>query len=147
MMVLLLKSCVWQGTAYEQSEDVVSCDYFVSHSWKDDGGCKVAILREFLCLQAFLGRLLVICPMLALAMAAPGFALSSMADHLPWWTISAVPMTVMLMLLLWVAVSVFGGLPSSYTPWAFSSGKLWIGAAFVLEPCVLEPGARSRVRL
>ena len=114
------------GTAYEQSKTVARCDYFVSHSWSDDGARKVAMLREFLCLQTLLGRLLVVAPMMAFAMAAPGFALASISGSLPWWTISAVPMAVVLLIITWVLLATMEAIPSCYAPWALSRGTLWI---------------------
>lgn len=36
---------------YELSMGVERVDYFISHAWPDDGARKLAMLREFLCLQ------------------------------------------------------------------------------------------------
>jgi hypothetical protein len=49
-----------KGTSYDLSHDAERCSYFVSHSWRDDGRRKISMLREFLFMQNFLGRALVV---------------------------------------------------------------------------------------
>ena len=75
-----------EGDEYQLSYEATRCSYFVSHSWRDNGRRKVAMLREFLFLQALIGRMMVICLVLAAFLMPFGFAIVGFfPDDLPPW--------------------------------------------------------------
>ena len=116
-----------EGTNFDLSHDAERCTYFVSHSWRDSGRKKLQMLREFLCLQAMLGRALVVLPLTACFFIPLGFALeSSPWVGAPWWILPAIPAGVLALLLLWMLLSVMGCMPANAVPWAFSTKTLWI---------------------
>ena len=84
------------------------------------------MLREFLCLQTLLGRLLVIAPALALFLAPLGLGISSHAPAFPWWLPSALPLAAFVAIVGWVALSLVGVWPAATTPWALTPTRLWL---------------------
>ena len=113
------------GTNFDLSYEADRCTYFVSHSWRDHGRRKVAMLREFLFLQTLVGRMLVICLVLATFLLPFGFALLGFfPDDLPWWAAyvpSAIPIGLLVLTLLWIPLSMLSLLPGRLTPWALKT--------------------------
>ena len=101
-----------QGTDWDSSRTVARVDWFVSHSWRDDGGRKVAMLRELCFLQAFVARLLMVGLLLVLLLALCGLAIEDAAPRFPSWTLFAAAGTVLATLLGWVLLSVASVVPS-----------------------------------
>eukprot|EP00286_Rhodomonas_abbreviata_P021489 CAMPEP_0181293684 /NCGR_PEP_ID=MMETSP1101-20121128/3194_1 /TAXON_ID=46948 /ORGANISM="Rhodomonas abbreviata, Strain Caron Lab Isolate" /LENGTH=908 /DNA_ID=CAMNT_0023398283 /DNA_START=100 /DNA_END=2826 /DNA_ORIENTATION=+ len=115
-----------QGSAFELAFAVRLCDYFISHSWSDAGAKKVRMLREFLCLQALVGRAMVVFPLIAAFFVPLGFALERSGGAFKWWMLPALPLSMLAVLLLWVGASVTGLVPPKATPWACSATTIWI---------------------
>ena len=101
-------------------------DFFVSHAWEDSGARKLRMLREFLCLQALMGRILVITPTLAIFLLPLGFGMSSHVPEFPEWLPSSLPLTVLAFILTWIALSLLGAWPDTMTPWAMTPTLLWV---------------------
>jgi hypothetical protein len=51
-----------ERSSYALSAPAERADYFVSHAWRDNGGRKVSMLREFLCLQSLFAAHWSCCP-------------------------------------------------------------------------------------
>jgi hypothetical protein len=128
-----------EGDEYQLSYEAPRCSYFVSHSWRDNGRRKVAMLREFLFLQALIGRMLVICLVLAAFLLPFGFAIVGFMDmeaartgeemDLPWWVAyvpTAIPLALLAFTLIWTLLSLLSLVPSFLTPWALSTATVWI---------------------
>ena len=109
---------------YVLSRSAHTCDWFISHNWGDDGEKKVAMLRDFLCLQQLVAGALVVSLVLAVFLVPLGFAVfgstSPLAAVLP-----CVPLAIALGILLWVRWS-RKGLITRRTPWFYSDQTLWI---------------------
>ena len=84
------------------------------------------MLREFLCLQTLLGRLLIIAPMLAIFLVPLGLGVNSVWAWCPWWALAAVPLALMVIALLWIKLSLFEMVPPGATPWALTPTYLWL---------------------
>ena len=130
-LVYALQAALWTREPryeYDLSVDVTgNVDWFVSHARSDGAGAKkVAMLREFLCLQALIGRVCIIAPMLGAFLAPLGLGIRASVPWWPWWALSAVPVGVMLLILLWVLLSWLNRLPIRMTPWALAPALLWI---------------------
>lgn len=95
-------------------------------AWEDDGWRKLRILREFLCLQTLVGRLVVIAPSLALFLCPLGLGISTSIPAIPWWLLSALPLSVFAALIVWIVLSMLGAWPSAMTPWAITPTVLWL---------------------
>ena len=93
----------------------------------------MAMLREFLCLQTLIGRLLVIAPMLALFLVPLGFGVNSVVPSWPWWSLGAVPIVAMLLALAWIGLSLHECISPNATPWALTPTRLWF------DRCCLDP--------
>ena len=119
--------------AYDLSEAAVSASHFISHNWADPGGRKVALLREFLCLQPLLVSLFVSTPLFCLLLMPLGMAVHAAlpAVGLPWWGFAAVPFTCLILVLTWVAASEAAILPVWLAPWAVQEEAIWIENACV----------------
>ena len=95
---------------------------------------QVKMLREFLFLQSLLGRTIVISLVLAAFLLPFGFAIRGFLPVLPQWVAyvpSAVPLSMLVFVLLWTLLGLFGLVPSKIAPWALSVSTIWIG---VLRP-------------
>ena len=117
------------GTCYDLSYEAKRCTYFVSHSWRDDGRRKVQMLREFLFLQSLVGRTLVISLVLAVFLLPFGYAIGGFFSALPSWAAyvpSAIPLTLLALVLLSTLLSLLGLMPSTMSPWALSTSTIWI---------------------
>jgi hypothetical protein len=117
------------GTCYDLSFEAQRCTYFVSHSWRDGGRRKVQMLREFLFLQALVGRTLVISLVLAVFLLPFGLALDGFFAALPVWAAyvpSAIPLGLLACVLLSTLLSLLGLVPSAMSPWALSTSTIWI---------------------
>ena len=117
------------GTCYDLSYEAQRCTYFVSHSWRDGGRRKVQMLREFLFLQALVGRTLVISLVLAVFLLPFGLALDGFFAALPVWAAyvpSAIPLGLLACVLLSTFLSLLGLVPSAMSPWALSTSTIWI---------------------
>ena len=115
-----------EGTQWRLSRKAHRVDWFVSHSWRDDGARKVAKLRELCFLQVFVARLVVVGLLLTLILGVCGLAIEEVAPAFPWWTLFASAGTVVATLLTWAVLSVASIVPSRLAPWATSSVLLWI---------------------
>ena len=115
-----------EGTQWRLSRKAHRVDWFVSHSWRDDGARKVAKLRELCFLQVFMARLVVVGLLLTLILGVCGLAIEEVAPAFPWWTLFASAGTVVATLLTWAVLSVASIVPSRLAPWATSSVLLWI---------------------
>ena len=115
-----------EGTQWHLSRKTHRVDWFVSHSWRDDGARKVAKLRELCFLQVFMARLVVVGLLLTLILGVCGLAIEEVAPAFPWWTLFASAGTVVATLLTWAVLSVASIVPSRLAPWATSSVLLWI---------------------
>ena len=115
-----------EGTQWHLSRKAHRVDWFVSHSWRDDGARKVAKLRELCFLQVFMARLVVVGLLLTLILGVCGLAIEEVAPAFPWWTLFASAGTVVATLLTWAVLSVASIVPSRLAPWATSSVLLWI---------------------
>lgn len=111
---------------FTQSYRADACDYFVSHSWQDDGPKKVAMLRQFLFAHTFLGRILVILPLLACILLPLGFALHSQSESFPPWLLTSFAMALLAVLLGWYWGSTLGLCAPSRAPWYYNSTTVWI---------------------
>ena len=118
---------------YALSTTVARVDYFVSHAWDNDGKRKLSKLREYLCLQALLGRLLIILPTLAVFLVPLGFGINARAPVIPWWLPSALPLILLLLALGWIALSLLGAWPAASTPWALTPTLLWLDACCLCD--------------
>ena len=79
------------------------------------------MLREFLFLQHFMGRAIMLLVALALFCTPLGFALESRFDGVLWWYLPATPLGLLALLFLWVLCSLIGLMPSALAPWAMST--------------------------
>ena len=140
LLAYALQSNVWttkatmggrttQCSSYDLSWTVDRVGYFVSHAWTDDGERKLAILREFLSLQALLGQAFIALPVLALFLLPLGLGFTATAEWFPWWSLSAVPLALLLLLLAWVQLSCVDIVPLLQTPWAFSPTLVRLASA------------------
>ena len=118
---------------YDLSETCSSATHFISHSWGDDGGRKVALLREFLCLQPLLVSLFVATPIFCILFMPLGMAVHAACpgQGVPWWAFSTVPFLCLLLVLSWVAASEAAILPVWLTPWAVQRETIWLENACV----------------
>ena len=119
--------------------------YFVSHAWKDDGQRKVAMLREFLCLDYLMGQLIVISIIMTIFLVPLGLAVVSYLPGFPFWGPCLVPTSVLVLVTLWVQGSLCGCVPSRLAPWAFSSSTLWLDKCCVCQktPETIEQGVKG----
>ena len=125
-----LQSC------YGLSEDAERADYFVSHASPDGGARKVAMLREFLCLQPLLGRSLVVLPMLGAFLLPLGLGLDETllrGSPVPPYALSCVPLALLACLVLWVLAAQLGALPPRMTPWALTPVAVWLDACSLCQ--------------
>ena len=82
------------------------------------------MLREFLFLQALVGRTLVISLVLAVFLLPFGLALDGFFAALPVWAAyvpSAIPLGLLACVLLSTLLSLLGLVPSAMSPWALST--------------------------
>ena len=117
------------GSCYSMSYEAKRCTYFVSHSWRDDGRRKVQMLREFLFMQSLVGRTLVISLVLACFLFPFGFAIRGFFPSLPAgaaYVPSAIPLSLLALVLLWSLLSLLGLMPPALAPWALSTSSIWI---------------------
>ena len=87
------------------------------------------MLREFLFLQALVGRTLVISLVLAVFLLPFGLALDGFFAALPVWAAyvpSAIPLGLLACVLLSTLLSLLGLVPSAMSPWALSTSTIWI---------------------
>jgi len=113
-------------TPYHLSQDCKRCDWFISHSWSDNGGRKLQLLREYLCLQDLLGIWLITFLLLAGFVFPLGFAIKSRFESFPFWIPSMFIISLLVIVLLWVLFSLIQIVPSRFAPWAFSQQTLWL---------------------
>jgi len=114
------------GSNYELSHDADHCSFFVSHSWRDRGDRKVAMLREVLFLQDFSARAIVVLVLLAAFVTPLGFPLAAYIPGLYWWVLPAAPLGLLVLLLAWIGIGLLGLLPSAITVWSLSTTTIWI---------------------
>ena len=144
---------VEQRANWERSETVDLCSFFVSHAWMDEKshpGKKVSMLRSFLCVQSLVARLLVAFGLVAVFLVPLGWAVAAITleaaasgggaarslfrGHVfGWWWPSAIVLSALAVLLLWIALSLCGVVPSQRAPWALSSTTLWLDKCCVLQ--------------
>jgi len=115
-----------EHTPYHLSQSCDRCDWFISHSWGDDGRRKLRMLREYLFLQQFLGVWVITLLLLAAFVLPIGFALESSFESFPFWVPSVTIIGFLGTLLLWVIFSIINIVPSSFSPWSFSQQTLWL---------------------
>jgi len=121
--------------AFDLSEAAYSASHFISHNWADNGARKVAMLREFLCLQPLLVSLFVVTPLFCVLLLPLGMSVHAALPTLgvPWWALSAVPVVALIGVLTWVALSEAAILPVWLAPWAVQDEAIWIENACVDE--------------
>ena len=128
-----------QRSHYELSYNVAAVSYFVSHAWPDNGARKLSMLREFLFLQEFCGKLIAALPLLAVFLVPTGFGVSSLVPSFAWWLPSMMPLGLLAMLMAWVMIASFDLLPQWMTPWAHSATLLW------LDTCCLDQSSPTSI--
>ena len=95
------------------------------------------MLRKFLVLQALIGRMLVICLVLAAFLLPFGFTIVGLPELIPElfpngmpqevaYVPSAIPLALLAFVVLWTFLSLFSLVPSRLTPWALSTATIWI---------------------
>ena len=142
-------------SGYGLSEPAERVDYFVSHASPDARARKVAILREFLCLQSLVGRTFVVMPMLALFLLPLGLGLAESAAALGWsvrlppYALSCVPLALLAGVVLWVLSARLGLLPSRATPWALAPVTVWLDACCLCQetPETIDAGVDALASL
>ena len=97
------------------------------------------MLREFLCLQSLLGRLLVVAPMLAIFLVPLGLGIKTLVPAFPWWALCVIPLGAMALILLYVGLSMLDLVPPHTTPWALTPTRLW------LDRCCLDPSTPETI--
>jgi len=124
---------------FELSHDASRCTFFLSHSWQDDGAKKEALLSFFFEYGRQISALTVMCLVLAVFLSAFAVSLNSavqLETRALLITLPLVPITVLALVLSWVALSVHGHLPTRLTP-AGVSGRLTGGmTAWLDKTCV-----------
>jgi len=134
-----------ERSSYALSAPAERADYFVSHAWRDNGGRKVSMLREFLCLQSLFGRTLVVLPILALFLLPLGLGVTSFLPAFPSWLLAAFPVGLTVLIWLWVQVSQLGLVPASCTPWGLTPAELWVDTCCICQdtPATIAAGLAS----
>eukprot|EP00961_Rhodomonas_salina_P297155 3936990-Rhodomonas_salina.2 len=84
------------------------------------------MLRNYICLQQLVGRIIVVSVLLALFLVPLGIALHAQSPAFHLALLPGTTLAGLLLALLWVAASSLNIVGARYTPWALSSTTLWI---------------------
>jgi hypothetical protein len=111
---------------YEMSQDVTHATVFISHNWGDSGDRKLTQLRELMSIAPFLVSTTVALVVLGFFFLPLSVALNSLIRSFPPLGLPAIFACLLLLPLLWVAISFVPCWPSRFAPWRFSSVTVWV---------------------
>jgi len=127
-------------TAYHLSQSCERCDWFISHTWRDNGERKLQMLREHLYLQDLIGLQVITLLLLAVCITPVGFSLTSRWRSFPGWLPSLTFILILVLLLLWTFLSTVNLIPSKFSPWALSQQTVW------LDKCCIDQSSPERIK-